>query len=47
MKTTRTILYVEKETPNIHLDAIDALQIIDAVSETFTLCGKSADSILG
>ena len=47
MKTTRTILYVEKETPNIHLDAIDALQIIDAVSETFTICGESTDSILG
>ena len=47
MKTTRTILYVEKETPNIHLDTLDALQIIDAVSESFTICGESADSILG
>ena len=47
MKTTRTILYVEKETPNIHLDTLDALQIIDAVSEYFTICGESADSILG
>lgn len=47
MKTTRTILYVEKETPNIHLDTLDALQIIDAVSDSFTICGESADSILG
>ena len=47
MKTTRTILYVEKETPNVHLDTLDALQIIDAVSDSFTICGESADSILG
>lgn len=46
MKTISTILYVEKETPNIHLDTLDALQIIDAVSENFIICGKSADSIL-
>lgn len=47
MKTTRTILYVEKETLNIHLDTLDALQIIDAVSESFSICGKAADLILG
>lgn len=47
MKTTKTILYVEKETINIHLDILDALQIIDAVSETFLICGEFADSILG
>ena len=47
MKSTKTILYVEKGTPNIHLDTLDALQIIDAVSETFSICGESAESILG
>jgi len=47
MKTTKTILYVEKETTNIHLDTLDALQIIDAVSESFSIAGESADSILG
>jgi sugar/nucleoside kinase (ribokinase family) len=46
MKTAKIILYVEKETPNIHLDILDALQIIDAVSDTFTVCGEAAHSIL-
>ena len=46
MKTAKIILYVEKETPNIHLDILDALQIIDAVSDTFTICGEAANSIL-
>jgi len=47
MKLTKTILYVENQTQEIQLDTFEALQIIDAVSETFSICGKSAESILG
>lgn len=47
MKTTKTILYVEKETISIHLDTLDALQIIDAASESFSIAGEAAESILG
>ena len=47
MKLTKTILYVENETPDLILDTLDALQIIDAVSETFSIFGKATNSILG
>jgi sugar/nucleoside kinase (ribokinase family) len=46
MKLTRTILYVENETPDLLLDTLEALQIIDAVSEKFSIFGKAANSIL-
>ena len=47
MKLTKTILYVENETPDLILDTLEALQIIDAVSDTFSIFGKAANSILG
>jgi len=47
MKLTKTILYIENETTDLELDTLEALQIIDAVSETFSIFGKAADSILG
>ena len=47
MKLTKTILYVENETTDLALDTLEALQIIDAVSETFSIFGKAARSILG
>jgi len=47
MKLTKTILYVENETPDLLLDTLEALQIIDAVSETFSIFGKAANAILG
>jgi len=46
MKLYKTILYVENETPDLLLDTIEALQIIDAASETFSIYGKAAKSIL-
>jgi sugar/nucleoside kinase (ribokinase family) len=46
MKLNKAILYIENETSNLTLDIIDALQIIDAASETFTICGAACDSIL-
>ena len=46
MKLTKTILYIENETANLELDTLEALQIIDAVSDTFSIFGKAADSIL-
>ena len=46
MKLTKTILYVENETADLELDTLEALQIIDAVSDTFSIFGKAADSIL-
>jgi len=45
MKLTKTILYVENETTDLELDTLEALQIIDAVSETFSIFGKAANSI--
>ena len=47
MKLTKTILYVENETTDLVIDTLEALQIIDAVSETFSIFGKAASSILG
>mgnify|MGYP000677797587 CR=1 FL=1 len=47
MKLTKTILYVENETPDLILDTLEALQIIDAVSDTFSIFGKAANSISG
>ena len=46
MKLTKTILYVENETADFELDTLEALQIIDAVSDTFSIFGKAANSIL-
>jgi sugar/nucleoside kinase (ribokinase family) len=46
MKLTKTILYVENETADLVLDTLEALQIIDAVSDTFSIFGEAADSIL-
>jgi sugar/nucleoside kinase (ribokinase family) len=46
MKLTKTILYVGNITQEIELDIFEALQIIDAASETFVICGKSAEYIL-
>jgi len=46
MKLIKTILYIENETSNLTLDTLEALQIIDAVSDYFSICGKAADSIL-
>lgn len=46
MKLIKPILYIENETPNLLLDTFEALQIIDAVSETFSICGKGANSLL-
>lgn len=46
MKLTKTILYVENETADLELDTLEALQIIDAVSDTFSIFGKAANSIL-
>ena len=46
MKLYKTILYVENETPDLLLDTLEALQIIDAASETFSIHGKAAKSIL-
>ena len=47
MKLIKTILYIEKETPDITRDVLDSLQIIDAASDTFSICGNAANSILG
>jgi sugar/nucleoside kinase (ribokinase family) len=47
MKLTKTILYIEKETPDLIRDVLDSLQIIDAASDTFSICGNAANSILG
>jgi sugar/nucleoside kinase (ribokinase family) len=47
MKLNKTILYVENETPDLLLDTLEALQIIDAASETFSIYGKASESILG
>ena len=47
MKLNKTILYVENETPVLLLDTLEALQIIDAASETFSIYGKASESILG
>lgn len=46
MKLNKAILYIENLTFNLNLDIIDALQIIDAASDTFVLCGEACDSIL-
>ena len=46
MKLTKTILYVENETADLELDTLEALQIIDAVSDTFSIFGKAANSVL-
>ena len=46
MKLTKTILYVENETADLELDTLEALQIIDAVSDTFSIFGKAANLIL-
>ena len=46
MKLTKTILYIENETADLELDTLEALQIIDAVSDTFSIFGKAANSIL-
>ena len=46
MKLTKTILYVENETADLELDTLEALQIIDAVSDKFSIFGKAANSIL-
>ena len=46
MKLTKTILYVENETADLVLDTLESLQIIDAVSDTFSIFGKAANSIL-
>jgi len=46
MKLIKTILYVENTTPDLLLDTLEAMQIIDAVSETFIICGKASESIL-
>ena len=46
MKLYKTILYVENETPDLLLDTLEALQIIDAASETFSIYGKASESIL-
>jgi sugar/nucleoside kinase (ribokinase family) len=46
MKLTKTILYIENETANLELDTLEALQIMDAVSDTFSIFGKAANSIL-
>jgi sugar/nucleoside kinase (ribokinase family) len=46
MKLTNTLLYVENETSDLLTDTIEALQIIDAVSESFIICGASAASLL-
>lgn len=45
MKLDKTILYVENETPDLLLDTLEALQIIDAASETFSIYGKAAKSV--
>jgi sugar/nucleoside kinase (ribokinase family) len=45
MKLYKTILYIENETPDLLLDTLEALQIIDAASETFSIYGKAAKSI--
>jgi hypothetical protein len=47
MKLDKTILYVENETPDLLLDTLEALQIIDAASETFSIYGKAAKSVSG
>jgi len=46
MKLTKTILYVENETADLELDTLEALQIIDAVSDEFSIFGNAANSIL-
>jgi len=46
MKLTKTILYVEHETADLELDTLEALQIIDAVSDEFSIFGNAANSIL-
>jgi sugar/nucleoside kinase (ribokinase family) len=46
MTLTKTILYVENETAELELDTLEALQIIDAVSDSFTILGEAANSIL-
>ncbi len=46
MKLIKTLLYIENETSNLTFDTLEALQIIDAVSDYFSICGKASDSIL-
>ena len=46
MKITKALLYVENETINLRLDVLDALQIIDAASDNFTICGNAGESII-
>jgi sugar/nucleoside kinase (ribokinase family) len=46
MTLTKTILYIENQTANLLSDTIEALQIIDAVSDTFSIYGKAGHSIL-
>jgi len=47
MNLTKTILYIENETADLISDTLEALQIIDAVSDTFSIFGKAGNSILG
>jgi sugar/nucleoside kinase (ribokinase family) len=46
MNLTKTILYIEDETADLISDTLEALQIIDAVSDTFSIFGKAGNSIL-
>jgi sugar/nucleoside kinase (ribokinase family) len=46
MNQTKTILYIENETADLVSDTLEALQIIDAVSDTFSIFGIAGDSIL-
>ena len=46
MNLTETILYIENETADLISDTLEALQIIDAVSDTFSIFGKAGNSIL-
>ena len=46
MNQTKTILYIENETADLISETLEALQIIDAVSDTFSIFGKAGNSIL-
>jgi sugar/nucleoside kinase (ribokinase family) len=46
VKLTKTVLYIDGITQDLQSDTLEALQIIDAISGSFNICGKAANSIL-
>ena len=46
MKLTKTVLYVESITQDIQSDTLEALQIIDAISDSFSIGLKIDEALL-